>query len=117
MMAENLEPARSTDPYLIEQLRSIVIEQQRIAVAVATIAAGCAPHREAIVKLDQAINGNGNDGLKDRVTALEATKPAVDTLSVKAVITLLGAVGALAGAIAGAIGAVVAMTMGKVPPG
>lgn len=66
----------------------------------------CAPCQLAIKQHAATIYGNGHPGLTARINALEQGR--VDTLSVKSVITLLGAVGALAGSIAGAVGGLVA---------
>jgi hypothetical protein len=65
--------------------------------------------RDAISKHEHAIYGNGKDGLDKRLTIVEGKSAATDggktdTLSIKGMILLLGAVGTLIGAVAGAIG-------------
>jgi hypothetical protein len=77
-----------------------------IGCKVEVIAARCGPCQLAIAKHEQTLYGNGQQGLVVRLAAAEQGR--VDTLSIKSVVTLLGAVGALAGAIAGAVGGLVA---------
>jgi hypothetical protein len=79
----------------------------------ATFAAACVPCQGKVANLDLAVNGNGGEGLKQRVAVLEESQPKSDSISIKA----LGAVGILVSAIAAAIASVIVIVMGRVPPG
>lgn len=73
------------------------------------IKARCVPCQEQIIKHEHSLYGNGKDGVLTRVSSLEgkaatAESGRTDTLSIKGMILLLGAIGTLIGAVAGAIG-------------
>ena len=63
----------------------------------------CIPCQEKVKKHEVTLYGNGRNGLTTRIAATETGR--VDTLSVKGVIALVGAIGALAATIGAAMGA------------
>ena len=65
----------------------------------------CLPCRERVDKHEITLYGNGKNGLITRIAATETGR--VDTLSVKGVITLVGAIGALAATIGATMGAMI----------
>jgi hypothetical protein len=63
----------------------------------------CKPCSEKVDSHDQAIHGNGRNGLLVEIATLKSGR--TDTLSVKGVCTLVGAIGALAATIGAAMAA------------
>ena len=86
-----------------ERLDSLFERQGQIAEDVATIKANCGPCRASVSKHESTLYGNGQPGLVTRLTAAEVGR--TDTLTIKGVVTMLGAVGALAATIGAAMGA------------
>lgn len=86
---------------LHERLDTILERQSTIAEDVAAIKATCGPCRAIIDKHDDTLYGNGKPGLVSRLAVSEVGR--TDTLSVKAIVGLIGAAGTLFGAIGAAI--------------
>lgn len=97
----------TTDPIgrVHERLDDVLAQVSDIAASMKIIASRCENCQGELKKHTATLYGNGQQGLVSRMAAAETGR--VDTLSVKAVCILLGAVGTLAGAIGAAIGAVV----------
>jgi hypothetical protein len=86
-----------------ERLDDLFAGQAEVKAALVKIAEGCGPCKALVAKHETAIyNGNG---IHTRLTKVEEGR--VDTLSVKSVCVLLGAVGTLAATIGGAMVALV----------
>ena len=88
-----------------ERLDDVFQSLSTVASDVAIIKSQSPVCQQQIKKHEEAIYGNGKEGLVTRIAAAETGR--VDTLSVKAVCIVLGAVGTLAGAIGAAIGAAI----------
>ena len=84
-----------------ERLDDLFAGQAEVKAALVKIAEGCGPCKALVQKHEVAIYGNGKAGVLTRMEAAEQGR--VDTLSVKSVCVLIGAVGTLAGAIGGAM--------------
>jgi hypothetical protein len=104
---ENREKDRSSDASEIvrvhERLDDVLFELQKIAAIQGEIAASCGPCKAKVAAMDITLNGNGLPGLKQRLAVLEDSRTDQDTLSIKAILWLLGAIGTLATAVATAI--------------
>ncbi len=85
-------------------LANSTLQKSTAAIQAATerIEERCLPCREKVKKHEITLYGNGKNGLTTRVAATETGR--IDTLSVKSVVTLVGAIGALAATIGAAMG-------------
>jgi hypothetical protein len=84
-----------------ERLDDLFAQSGDVKAAIKRIEEQLGPCKADVEKLKGTVYGNGQTGLIARMTAAESGK--VDTLSVKSVVTLVGAIGSLAAAIGGAM--------------
>jgi len=88
-----------------ERLDDLFAVQSDVKAALAKIAEGCGPCKTLVQKHETALYGNGKAGVLTRIETAEQGR--VDTLSVKSVVVIIGAVGTLAATIGGAMAALV----------
>jgi len=94
----------STDEFgrIHERLDDLFGANAEIKGTLGRIEQRCLPCQVMLLAHQETIHGNGKEGLLVRVGAVESGR--VDTLSVKSVCTLVGAIGALAATIGAAMG-------------
>ena len=99
---------------IVQAMQQMTRENQQMAKDVAVIATNCGPCQKRLGDLETTIDGNGQPGLKQRVAVVESGR--TDTLTVKSVTILLGAIGTLAATIIGALVALLTRTPPTVGP-
>lgn len=97
----------TTDPLtrIHERLDDLFATSASIQTAVKAIEERCIPCRKLVDSHESILHGNGKDGLVTRMATAETGR--TDTLTVKAVISLIAAVGTLAATIGGAMAALI----------
>ena len=98
--SENSELAR-----VHERLDDLLSASNRIENRVNLIDQRVEPLCEQVKSHQVTLHGNGKDGLVERMGVVETGR--TDTLSVKSMVTLIGAIGVLAATIGGAMAALV----------
>jgi hypothetical protein len=88
-----------------ERLDDLFGKVGEIQTSIGQVKERCGPCNAKVNKHEDTLYGNGKLGLVTRMSAAETGR--VDTLSIKGMITLIGAIGALAGAIGAAMGALI----------
>jgi hypothetical protein len=99
-VATNEELAR-----IHERLDDLFKESGEVRAAVQRIEERCGTCRKMVDHHQEVLHGNGKAGLVERMGAAETGR--TDTLSVKSTISLVGAIGALAGAIGAAMASLI----------
>lgn len=90
---------------LSARLDELMTRVTGIAETVARIDARCEPCRKLVESHEAIIHGDGRDGLLVRLAAAEHGR--VDTLSVRAICTLMTAMGTLAAAIGASVASLI----------
>lgn len=101
-----MAPSQNDIDRIHERLDTLVTQQAEIAASVARIEERCPSCQRLVEKHESAIYGNGKAGLLTRMASAEQGR--VDTLSVRSLLALLGAVGTLAATVGTAIGSAIA---------
>jgi hypothetical protein len=94
-------PDRTELGRIHERIDTLVGVTKTMGESVAVIAATCGPCQKRLADIEQTLDGNGQAGLKQRVGVLESGR--TDTLSIRSVQVLLGAIGAFILATLGAV--------------
>lgn len=107
MKGDPVQDDKSPNPFdrVHARLDDIKDDLGKVRSEIAEIKAACKPCRQQLESHQKVLHGNGKGGLAARMEVVETGR--VDTLSVKSVCILLGAVGTLTAAVSAAVASLV----------